>query len=76
MRSRGETQDRGCDLRVGCDPGLPPQRAGSKSEDSVAFRRRERPRPKTVGTGTSGIGKKPMSVGAQAPPHPQERATV
>lgn len=46
MRSRGETQDRGCDLRVGCDPGLPPQRAGSKSEDSVAFRKRERARPR------------------------------
>lgn len=59
MRTRGETQERGCDLRVGCDPGLPTQWTGSKSEDSVAFRRRVRGMTQIVSTGTSGIGKKP-----------------
>lgn len=39
MRSKGETQERGCNCGLGCEPGQEPGWGRSKGEDSVAFRR-------------------------------------
>lgn len=76
MRSRGQTQERGCDCGVGCDPGPHPQRDGSKGEDSVALGGEWGGMTQIVSTGTSGMGKKPSRMSAQGPPHPQKGRAV
>lgn len=59
MRSKGETQERGCNCGLGCEPGQEPGWGRSKGEDSVAFRRMGGGgKTQIISPRASGMGKK------------------